>query len=200
MNLSHEGAVALVVVVVAAVGAGVWLYLGQSPDAPVDNSPSEVVSVVPSGGKMSISQAGLLKIIQFEGWVDHPYNDQAGYATIGYGHLLHKSPVDQSDLDAYPEPLTKMQGAALLNADVQSAVEAVNNYVTVPLRQDQFDALVSFTFNLGVGTFEKSSVLTAVNNQDWPNVIYWLNQYVHADGEVVEDLVSRRAQESEAFA
>ncbi|MES2112461.1 MAG: lysozyme [Bacteroidota bacterium] len=88
----------------------------------------------------------------------NPYNDSKGYATTGYGHLLHKSPVTAADIEKY-QNMTEDDGLVLLKQDLQSRVAAINKLVKVSLTQYQFDAIVCFTFNVGEGSRTKGTGL-----------------------------------------
>jgi lysozyme len=118
---------------------------------------------------MKLGDAGLDLIISFEGFRSKPYNDGAdpkpGFATVGYGHLLAHRPVNASDAkgvwlkdQATPGQLTKREARALLRHDIDHTyVPAVQRLAqTVPLNQNQFDATVSFVFNLGPGILENA--------------------------------------------
>jgi RHS repeat-associated protein len=107
-------------------------------------------------GRMSLSPQGLDFIQKHEGFgkgPDHenPYNDTRKFATAGYGHLIHTSEVNDIDVSKY-KGITEAQALILLFQDLQSRVAAVNKLVKVSLTQYQFDAIVSFTFNVGIGT------------------------------------------------
>lgn len=104
---------------------------------------------------MQISQSGLDAITQREGSKLSAYRDSRGIATIGVGHT---GPEVHMGLTWTQDEVLR----ALAN-DVKWAVNAVNNYVTVPLTQNQFDALVSFTFNIGASGFDHSSALRDFN-------------------------------------
>jgi lysozyme len=67
------------------------------------------------------------------------------------------------------------------------------------INQNQFDALVSFVFNLGQTTFIKSSVLRLLNANNFPGAIIYLKRYVHADGKKLKGLVRRREAEANLF-
>lgn len=89
----------------------------------------------------------------------NPYNDSKDYATVGYGHLLHYSPCTTEDYSIW-KGMTKKQGLALLNKDLQkNFIPAINRLVKVPLNQNQFDAVTSFTYNVGVGSLKKRNGL-----------------------------------------
>lgn len=98
---------------------------------------------------MKVSSKGIEFIQRHEGFVPHAYKCPAGVWTIGYGHT---GGVDSGDV------ITKQEGEKLLLLDVQTAERAVNRQ-NLKLAQNQFDALVSFVFNLGARAFERSTLL-----------------------------------------
>jgi len=114
---------------------------------------------------MQLNPQGLNLLKKLEGFRSKPYQCSAGYPTIGYGHQIkpHES-FDEVTLD---------QAEKLLKDDVRWAERAVN--ARLPhLYQNQFDALVCFVYNIGVGAFEKSSVLRYIKLMDWNNALkYW---------------------------
>jgi len=91
--------------------------------------------------------------------------------------------------------LTDQQALDLLSQDVQPAEKAVNAGVKVALNQNQFDALVSFTFNVGVGAFTSSTLLKVLNQSQYGAVPDQLRRWNKAGGNVVQGLVNRRANE-----
>lgn len=107
---------------------------------------------------MDVSDRFFWLIEQFEGFSATRYRDTRGLLTIGFGHLI-KPGEDHST----PPIITRTQAETMLRADVREAVAAVNRLVKVPLRQSQFDALVSFVFNIGQGAFERSTLLADLN-------------------------------------
>lgn len=109
--------------------------------------------------RKSLSQAGLDAIKAHEGWRPHVYLDQADKPTIGYGHLIKPGEHFTS--------ITKDEGERLLNKDIYFAVNAVNDLVNVELNQNQFDALVSFVYNVGRWNFADSTLLEKLNAGDY---------------------------------
>jgi lysozyme len=95
----------------------------------------------------------------------------------------------------YASGLTDQQVLDLLSQDVQPAENAVNAGVKVALNQNQFDALVSFTFNVGVGAFSGSTLLKVLNQGDYDGVPAQLSRWNKAGGKVVQGLVNRRDNE-----
>jgi len=103
-----------------------------------------------------ISQAGLEFISAHEGYSSVIYLDIAGLETIGYGHLIKPG-------EDFSSGITRVQSLALFKQDAKFAVDAVNKYTTVSLNQNQFDALTSFTFNVGAGALRNSTLLREIN-------------------------------------
>ena len=150
---------------------------------------------------MQMSTHGLELLEQWEGFKPNVYKDSAGLPTIGVGHLLTKSELSSGKIVInglpvqYSNGLTNQQVLDLLSQDVKPAEQAVNNGVKVLLNQNQFDALVSFTFNVGVGAFTASTLLKVLNQQQYTQVPTQLLRWTRAGGQVVQGLVNRRQNE-----
>lgn len=114
---------------------------------------------------MRLNAEGLAFLSREEGLRTVPYNDSAGHATIGVGHLIHHGPVTAADLRRY-RGFTRADAIRLLKSDVASREKAVERLVRVPLNQNEFTALVSLVFNIGVGAFASSTVLRRLNVGD----------------------------------
>ncbi len=98
----------------------------------------------------------------------NPYNDSKGYATVGVGHLIGKRAVTEKDKKDWAWLDTKQEAMSLLQTDLSGTYEkAVKSLVEVPLMQFQYDAIVSFTFNVGVGGLEKSNFLKELNGGNY---------------------------------
>jgi lysozyme len=95
-----------------------------------------------------------------EGFRAKRYRDIAGHWTIGFGHLLR-----EDEMSKYSDTsiVTRDQAFGILKLDVADAERAVNRLITVPLKQEQYDALVSFVYNVGWGQFETSTLLRKLN-------------------------------------
>ena len=111
---------------------------------------------------MRMSAKGLECLIREEGLRLDPYNDSAGHATVGVGHLIHHGPVTAGDRAKYAG-FTRKDAFTLLAKDVRPREEFVDKVVKVPLNQCEFDALVSLVFNIGTGAFQGSTVLRKLN-------------------------------------
>ncbi len=113
---------------------------------------------------MHMSPHGRELLEEWEGVRLKAYKDSAGLLTIGVGHLLTKSELSSGKINIngesvkYVNGLTAEQADELLEQDVKPAETTVNNNVKVELNQHQFDALVSFTFNVGGGAFKQHPV------------------------------------------
>lgn len=147
---------------------------------------------------MRLSRAGAELIARFEGFVPHPYNDAAGHATIGFGHLIHHGRVTASDRARWGT-ISRDRGLALLSEDARDAARAVEQGVRVQLSQEQFDALVSFVFNVGTGAFGSSTLLRKLNAGDRDGAADELLRWSRAGGRVLEGLLSRRRAERALF-
>jgi GH24 family phage-related lysozyme (muramidase) len=150
--------------------------------------------------KLSMSDDGVRLIASFEGFRSDLYNDPAGHCTIGYGHLVHLGNCDGSESADFRKGISRKRARDLLRDDAASAEAAVNDAVKVPLGQEQFDALVSFVFNVGTGAFRRSTLLRLLNDGDYDEVPKQLDRWVKAGGKTLAGLVRRRKEEGELFA
>lgn len=147
---------------------------------------------------MRISGTGLNLIAKWEGFRSRPYNDAAGHCTIGYGHLIHRGRCTQADLNRWGT-ISHRRGLEILREDVRDAERAVESNVNVTLTQGQFDALVSFTFNVGGGALAGSTLLKLVNRKRWESAANEFGKWVYAGGRKLEGLVNRRREEAALF-
>ncbi|MDQ3979216.1 MAG: peptidoglycan-binding protein [Actinomycetota bacterium] len=152
------------------------------------------------GGGGRLSETGVALIKAFEGFSSVLYNDPAGHCTIGYGHLVHHGPCNGTEPGEFLDGISEERGTEMLLNDAGGACDTVASTVVVPLNQSQFDALVSFTFNVGAGNFLDSTLLRKLNEGDYPAVPPQLDRWVFADGQVFEGLVRRRKAEGRLFA
>ena len=136
------------------------------------------------------SNNGLALTQHFEGLRLKAYQDSVGVWTIGYGHTHGVT----SGMTCTPE-----EASNSLMEDVQGAVYAVNRMVTVPLNQNQFDALVDFVFNLGSGSLSSSTLLKLLNQGKYTEAAEQFPLWDHAGGVVVNGLKIRRIAEMNLF-
>ena len=139
---------------------------------------------------MKYSSDGLSLTQDFEKCRLTPYRDGGGVWTNGWGNTRNVDPrititQDQADRD--------------LEANVQDAVDAVNDHVEVELTQHQFDALVDFTFNVGTTAFRTSTLLKKLNAGDLQGANAQLDRWNQDNGKVVQGLIRRRDAEQELF-
>lgn len=146
-----------------------------------------------------ISDNGLKFIADHEGMILHLYNDPANHATIGVGHLVHHGPINGCEPEEFKCGITKERAMEILRSDVATAENTVNKLVKVPLNQNQFDALVSFVFNIGETQFASSTLLSKLNNRDYNSVPNQLNRWVHGSGKKLPGLINRRRDEGDLF-
>jgi len=146
------------------------------------------------------SAAGLRFIGRFEGFSGNLYDDPAGNCTIGFGHLVHLGRTNGSEPPELCAGITRRKALELLRADASQAAEAVRTHVTLPLTQPQFDALVSFTYNVGPEAFAGSTLLRLLNAGDRGAVPAQLLRWTRAEGRPLPGLVRRRAAEARLFA
>jgi len=136
-----------------------------------------------------VTDEGLEIIMHHEGFVPEVYLCPAGIPTIGYGHVVlpHEN---------FDEGITKEQGMEILRNDVGIAERAVSRLISVPLADEQFDALVSFTFNLGSGSLQSSTLRQKVNRQEHDLAPDQFRRWVYAGGRRLRGLVRRREDEA----
>lgn len=139
---------------------------------------------------LSLSLAGAGAIVAHEGMRKVAYVDPVGVVTVCAGHTL-TAKLGQVKTDA--------ECAALLQQDAEYAARAVKRLVTVPLTQEQFDALVSFVFNVGEGSFSKSTMLKKINKFDCWGAGAEFPRWANAGGKPLPGLVKRRASEREQW-
>lgn len=141
---------------------------------------------------MRISDAGLALIKRFEGFSAQTYVCPAGHKTIGYGHVV--LPHEQ-----FEDALDEAAASQLLRLDVGIAERAVMRLVKRPLFQYEYDALVSFTFNVGAAALQRSQLRRAVESGDEVSIRYQWMRWVRASGRVLPGLVRRREEEIAMF-
>ncbi len=141
-----------------------------------------------------VTEEGLNLIKRFEGFSPTIYICPAGYPTIGYGHVVLAHEQDQ-----FATGITQADATELLRKDVRIAERAVLRLISVPLMDGQFDALVSFTFNLGAGALQRSTLRRKVNSGEHESVPAELMKWVWAAGTRLPGLLSRRLLEGQRY-
>ena len=139
---------------------------------------------------MNISQEGLSLIKKFEGCRLESYKCSANVLTIGYGHT---GGVLETDV------ITQDIANELLQEDISKFEKYVSDNVIVELNQSQFDALVAWTFNLGVGNLRSSTMLKKLNETDYVSIPSEMKRWNKAAGKTLDGLIRRRLAESLLF-
>ncbi len=139
---------------------------------------------------MNISQEGLSLIKKFEGCELEAYRCAANVLTIGYG-----STKDVKEGDS----ITQEEADALLLHEMNEYEGYVKDSVTVDLDQNQFDALVSWVFNLGPSNLKASTMLKVLNNKEFEEVPSQIKRWNKAGGKVLQGLIRRREAEALLF-
>lgn len=139
---------------------------------------------------MNISKKGIDLIKRFEGCRLKAYRCPAGVWTIGYGHTNNVRPDDI---------ITQNDAEELLKRDLKVHEVNVKRVVKIALTQNQFDALVSFEYNVGYGAFANSTLLKLLNAGNYNGASKQFERWVYAGDRVLEGLVKRRKAERELF-
>ncbi len=139
----------------------------------------------------TLSQRGLDLIKHYEGFRATPYHCPAGKLTVGYGHLIK--------LSEHFDKITEAEGEALLRNDVSEAESAVSRLVKAPLTQNQFDALVSFVYNIGTNRFARSTLCFLLNQEMYFAAAQEFQKWAWGGGKKLPGLVKRRAAEKQLF-
>jgi lysozyme len=156
---------------------------------------------------MNVSDKAIKVIIHHEGLRFKPYRCPAKLWTIGVGHVLYpdqgKMPLDKRDsYELRPEDnrtFTQEEVNGILRADLARFERGVSQYITVPLSQGMFDGLVSFAFNVGLGTLQRSTLRAKLNRGDKEGAAEELLKYCMAGGKILKGLQNRRIDERAMF-
>ena len=156
---------------------------------------------------MNVSAKTIEMIKHHEGVRFKPYQCPAKLWTIGVGHVLYpnqgKMPIDQRGSFQLAQednrPFSKDEVNAILRADLARFEKGVATYCPVPLTQGQFDALVSFSFNVGLGTLQRSTMRQKVIRGDMEGAAEELLKYCMAGGKILKGLQKRRIDERAVF-
>lgn len=165
--------------------------------------------------KRQVNQAGVELIKAFEGIVDgnpktvnlDPYADSVGILTIGWGHALTfgerflRNNVHDRALarQLYPNGITRAEAEELLKHDLSEHTRDLAVIVKVPLTDNQYAAIASLAFNIGVTAFKRSSLLKFLNQGDYKTASTRFAPWNTAGGRVLAGLTRRRAAEKALF-
>lgn len=148
---------------------------------------------------MKTSEKGIELIKSFEGLRQFAYKCPAGVWTIGIGHTgtVNGKPITSG------MKITELMAETLLAIDLQKFENAINKLVKKPLTQSEFDSLVSFVFNIGIGSFQKSSMLKLLNQGNFEEAAKQFNVWnkITVNGKKVasKGLTRRRLAEKTLF-
>lgn len=171
----------------ASVPAGGGVPVSSSVFPPVAPS-GAALDAISGQGVRSVSPAGIVAIQGHEGLNLTAYPDAGGYS-IGYGHFGASA----------GETISQSQADDFFAADLQNVEAAINDHVTVPLDQGQYDALADFVFNVGAGAFAGSTLLRLLNSGDYAGAAGQFQAWKYSGGQVVASLVARRTDETQEF-
>ncbi len=144
-----------------------------------------------------ISTKGLEIIKKYEGFSSKPYLCPSKVITIGYGSTYYE---DGSKVKLTDSPITQERATELLEALLVSFERAVDSYCTDSINQNQFDSLVSFAYNCGVGNLKSSTLLRKVNvNPNNPTIKDEFLKWTKGGGKTLSGLVRRRTEEAQLY-
>ena len=146
---------------------------------------------------MNVSKAAIALIKHHEGVRSRPYRCPANLWTVGVGHLIG----DGKHLpDSWNRTFTEAEIDGLLKSDLRRFELGVHKMLpNVPLRQHEFDAIISFCFNLGLGCFQRSTIRQALLRGDKEAAMESLVKYCRAGGKILKGLQNRRLDERKLF-
>ena len=146
---------------------------------------------------MNVSKAGIALIKHHEGVRSRPYRCPANLWTVGVGHLIGDGKLLP---DSYNRNFTAEEIDGLLKSDLRRFELGVHKMLpNVPLRQHEFDAIISFCFNLGLGCFQRSTLRQALLRGDKKAAMESLVKYCRAGGKILRGLQIRRLDEKALF-
>lgn len=142
-----------------------------------------------------ISSKGVDLICSFEGLKLKAYDDGVGVTTIGYGTTRYPNGKSVQ----YGDQCSIEQAKSYMQFDLNRFEQAVSRAIQVPLSQNQFDALVSLAYNIGINAFQNSTLLKRLNTLDYIAAGQQFDVWIKASGKTVQGLVNRRAVEKALF-
>jgi lysozyme len=147
--------------------------------------------------KQSTSEKGIALIKKFEGFLPCPYLCFAGVPTIGYGNTFYE---DGRKVTLSDKCISEKKADRLLRVVVQKFENGVNDLLTTEVGPEQFSALVSFSYNVGLGALRRSTLLKKVNaNPCDPTIGAEFLKWNKAGGKVLKGLTRRRTEEVELY-
>jgi lysozyme len=156
---------------------------------------------------MKVSSQAIAMIRHHEGVRSKPYRCPAKLWTIGVGHVLYpdQAKIPLAERDSYPlraednRTFSQEEINGILRIDLARFEQGVTKYITIPLSQGMFDGLVSFSFNVGLGTLQRSTLRQKLNRGDKEGAAQELMKYCMAGGKILKGLQNRRIDERALF-
>jgi lysozyme len=145
---------------------------------------------------MQISDKGIALIKHHEGVRLKPYQDCVKLWTVGVGHLIGDG---KSLPPEWNRVLTMEEVDGILRKDLARFEQGVSKFCPVQLTQGEFDALISFSFNLGLGVLQRSTLRQKILRNDKKGAAEEFTKYIRAGGKIIKGLVTRRNDEKQLF-
>jgi len=145
---------------------------------------------------MKVSETGIRVIAKYEGFRSSPYLDAVGVPTIGFGNTFYR---DNTRVKMTDKPISEEKARELLKNIVQGFEMEVSKLMR-EVNQNQFDAVLSLVYNIGVTAFSRSTLLKRINeNPIEQDIAYQFSRWNKAGGKVLLGLTRRRKEESELY-
>lgn len=138
-----------------------------------------------------ITSKGVNFIAQFEGFKETPYLCPSGCPTIGFGHVIRKG--------EFFDKITKEEGLILLKKDLQIYQKVISKLLTVSLSKSQYIAVLSLTYNIGPGAFQRSTLRQKINREEYEEIPSEFMKWIWGKGKILPGLVKRREAEIKLF-
>lgn len=145
---------------------------------------------------VQISEEGVQLICQFEGFKEFPYLDVGGVPSIGFGTAYYDVNTRVTMKDP---PISQSEAIDLLETNVNMKCEPITDMLVYPVNQNQFDALCSFAYNIGITALKNSTLLSLLNKGDVSGAADQFLLWSHVNGVTVPGLLNRRVAERALF-
>jgi GH24 family phage-related lysozyme (muramidase) len=162
----------------------------------IGTNPVTYADTPTSINQLKTSEKGKKLIISFEHFSPTLYDDTSGHCTIGIGHMVHRGKCNGTEPEEFKTGIDEPTAKRLFFQDLSRFEQAVNLLVKVPLEQSQFDALVSFTFNIGINGLKRSTLLKVLNQGRYDEVPLQLSRWIYTGSEKIPGLIKRRKAEA----
>jgi len=143
-----------------------------------------------------INASGLAIIKKYEGWSPKPYRCPAARWTIGWGSTWD---IDGNPVTSKHPRINEEQGTALLRRELRHVEKAIGRLITAELNENMFSSLCSFTFNVGTGNLQRSTLRMKLNRGFYEDASEEFPKWRRANGKILKGLVRRRQSERELF-